>query len=337
MPKLTEIEKTLILSKLEEGWSIRATANHYHLDKKTILRVKRRWEENGSIQRQVGSGRRRISTVEQDEALINHLRINPHDSARDAAIVSNFPGSSSTVCRRIKYSELKNSPVVRKPLITEEQKQSRIIFCLNYVYRPLQFWHNIVFSDEKVFQSSYNGNIRVYRPPLSRFEERYVAPRNRSGRFSVNLWVWICVHGPGVLWRIDGRFNAQTYRELLDNIMLPSVNQMYPGNNFIFQQDNCPVHTAAVIRQWFAENNVELLPFPAHSADLNPVENVWGLIVKKVYKRNFRPQNENELWQVIENVWDELSVQENLWQNLISSMPNRLNSVLNVNGAITKY
>jgi hypothetical protein len=35
------------------------------------------------------------------------------------------------------------------------------------------FWSRVVFSDEKVFQSSRNARIRVYRPRNFRFSERY--------------------------------------------------------------------------------------------------------------------------------------------------------------------
>jgi hypothetical protein len=50
-----------------------------------------------------------------------------------------------------------------------------------------------------------------------------------------------------------------------------------------------------------------------------------------------RPQNANELWATIEEGWEELSQDQNLWENLISSMPRRLNAVVEANGAMTKY
>lgn len=337
MPKLTENEKVLILSKLEEGWSIRAVANNYGINKSTVLRVKKRWEQEGSVSRKEGSGRPKISNHVQDEALLNHLRENPFQTARDAVSVTNFPASWSTASRRITKSELKNSASAKKTVLTEEHKQSRILFCLNYVYRPQNFWDNVVFSDEKLFQSGHDGRIRVYRPAKSRYDERYVSSRNRSGRFSINVWAWVCVHCSGIAWRIGGRFNGQAYLDILENIMHPSVEQIYPNNSFIFQQDNSPIHTARMIRQWFDINNVEVLPWPACSPDLNPIENVWGWLVKHIYKRNFRPRNENELWAAIEESWEELSQNENYWRNLVSSMPARLNQVLEADGAMTKY
>ncbi|VEN35635.1 unnamed protein product, partial [Callosobruchus maculatus] len=72
----------------------------------------------------------------------------------------------------------------------------------------------------------------------------------RSGRFSVNVWGWISIHGPSVCWKIEGRFIAENYVNILENIMLPSSEQVYPENDYIFQQDNGPVHTANSVRNF---------------------------------------------------------------------------------------
>ena len=39
--------------------------------------------------------------------------------------------------------------------------------------------------------------------------------------------------------------------------MLPSVSEHFPDQNFIYQQDNCPVHNAAIITEWFDQQNIE--------------------------------------------------------------------------------
>jgi transposase len=71
--KVSEQEKCFIIAKFEEGWSIRAVARHFHHNKSTILRIKRRWEQEHTTRRNIGSGRKRISTPNQDEELKNRL------------------------------------------------------------------------------------------------------------------------------------------------------------------------------------------------------------------------------------------------------------------------
>ncbi|KAI4455483.1 transposable element-related [Holotrichia oblita] len=163
MLKLSECDKVLILSKLEEGWSIRYVAGMFNINKATVLNVKKKWEENRSVKRKEGSGRPRISNQQQDEVLLDYLRENPFRTARDAVYHTNFPGSWSTACRRINNSELKNYTSAKKELLAVENKQSRMLFSLNYIYRGQNFWESVVFSDEKIFQSSHDGRVNVYR------------------------------------------------------------------------------------------------------------------------------------------------------------------------------
>lgn len=338
MPRhLDDIAKNRIICRIEDGWSIRQIAVHMNVSKNTVSRVKKRWEQEGSISRKAGSSRPRVSNNEEDAVLVDHLRLNPFDCASLAKVATNFPGSRSTACRRIKSSDLRNQVAAKKQLLTEEKKQSRVIFALNYIYRDIAFWKKVIFTDEKVFQSTYDGHIRVYRPRNTRFEEAYVSGNRRSGRFSVNVWAWISYNGMGICWKIDGRFVSQNYIRILENVMMPSVEQLYPNNDFVFQQDNCPVHTANIVKTWFQNNNIETLPWVANSPDINPVENLWGFITKTIYKRNFQPQNSDELWHTIENIWEELATNEDYVKKLILSVPQRLNEVIVRDGSMTKY
>jgi hypothetical protein len=69
-------------------------------------------------------------------------------------------------------------------LLKPGHKESRVGFALEHLAFGQNFWHNIVFSDEK---SSASGNIRVYRPQNVRYEERYVN-QVENRKFSVNMW-----------------------------------------------------------------------------------------------------------------------------------------------------
>ncbi|KAK9721760.1 hypothetical protein QE152_g20739 [Popillia japonica] len=79
MPSLSLLQKTQIVTLLEEGWSIRALAQRFEVNKSTILRVKRKWQQEIVVQRKNGSGRKRVTTPENDENLIQFLRNNPFE------------------------------------------------------------------------------------------------------------------------------------------------------------------------------------------------------------------------------------------------------------------
>lgn len=336
MPHICDLVKAGVIAKAEDGWSMRQIALRYNINKNSVFNILKKWRINGTISRNPGSGRRRISTQQQDLQLVNTLVENPFYSVIQAAEDTNFPGSSSTGRRRVRESELRCHPAAQKYLLKAVHKEARLGFALEYLVHDVDFWNNVVFTDEKTFQSTHSGRIRVYRPPNTRYDEKYISNNDKSGRFSVNMWAWISARGPGVLWHIEERFNSETYIRILDNIMLPSVSQLFPNNEFIFQQDNCSVHTAHTVTNWFQDNNINVLNWPSHSPDLNPVEDVWGLLVRSIQKRNVRPRNAQELLEIINDAWENI-ITNDYCIRLFNSMPNRLIEVINRNGAITKY
>lgn len=197
----------------------------------------------------------------------------------------------------------------------------------------------MVFSDEKIFQSHNDKKqIFVYRLPGTRYEERYIAGNiDRAGRFSVNLWSWISARGHGALFHINGRFTAQVYVNMMENVMLPAVNVLYP-DGFVYQQDNCPVHTAHISQQWLRDHNIEVLPWPAKSPDANPMENVWGLVTKKLTSFNILPRDADHLMQLINRAYATvIDENPNLFIDLVNSMPRRLANIIETNGAMIGY
>ena len=52
---------------------------------------------------------------------------------------------------------------------------------------------------------------------------------------------------------------------------------------WIFQQDNAAIHNASITKKYLLEQKIRLLDHSACSSDLNPIENLWELIVAKVY------------------------------------------------------
>ncbi|KFM63297.1 Transposable element Tcb1 transposase, partial [Stegodyphus mimosarum] len=111
------------------------------------------------------------------------------------------------------------------------------------------------------------------------------------------VWGAIAYHRRSQLLRIVGNLNSNRYiREVLQPEAVPFL-QSLPGA--VFQQDNARPHTARIVKSFFAAQQVQLLPWPACSPDMSPIEHVWDVIGRRL-ARDPRPvASADELWLYI--------------------------------------
>src|SRR5215216_3596249 len=91
----------------------------------------------------------------------------------------------------------------------------------------------------------------------------------------------------GPLVPLVGRITGISHKEILVNYAIPTVKShtKKTKKKFLFQEDNAPVHTVKVARSFLISSKVEVLPWPAQSPDINPIENLWSYIEVKIRKQ----------------------------------------------------
>ena len=115
--------------------------------------------------------------------------------------------------------------------------------------------------------------------------------------------------------------------------MLPAGEEIFGCADFTFQQDLAPAHSARSTMRWLEDHGIEVLPWPANSPDLNPIENLWGLVKRRMSKE--RPSTQEELKGAIQRAWNSVTPED--CYHLVSSMPRRIQAVIAAKGAATKY
>ncbi len=150
---------------------------------------------------------------------------------------------------------------------------------------------------------------------------------------SVMIWGATSSAGVGSLCFLKTNVTAPIYQEILEHFMLPSADQLFKDADLIFQQDSAPAHTTKSTKSWLNDHGVSVLDWPANSPDLNPVENLWGIVKRKM--RNKRPKNADELNATVKETWASIPPQQ--CHKLITSMPHRIEAVIKAKGAPTKH
>ncbi len=125
---------------------------------------------------------------------------------------------------------------------------------------------------------------------------------------SVMIWAAMSSAGVGPLCFLKSTVNAAIYQKILEHFMLPSADKLYGDADFIFQQDLAPAHTAKGTKSWFNDHGVTVLDWPANSPDLNPIENLWGIVKRKM--RDTRPNNADELKATVKETWASIPPQQ---------------------------
>ena len=146
--------------------------------------------------------------------------------------------------------------------------------------------------------------------------------------------------GVCVLERIHGQFNAPQYQHIFKNVMLRSVRVRNPEGNLIFQQDNRPVRCSMGVQRRFAKRpEIELIPCPPKSPNLNVVEHMWAKLKEGriLSYGNNPPRNPQQLGDQVVESWDNLAQDHDYCLTFVDSIPRRCQSVIDAGGMWTRY
>ena len=131
---------------------------------------------------------------------------------------------------------------------------------------------------------------------------------------------------------VNGDLTGQRYRdEILAPVVVPYFN--VNRNVTIFQQYNARCHTACVSVDYLQQQNIDLLPWPARSPDLSPIEHLWYALDRRV--RQCQPQTLCDMRNFLVEEWNRIPQQQ--MRALTNSMRRRCLAVRDANGGYTNY
>ncbi|GFY00585.1 transposable element Tcb1 transposase [Trichonephila clavipes] len=247
---------------------------------------------------------------------VNELTVSSRQLAAHWSPATSVLMTASSIRRSLLHRILRAKVLLYRIPITANHRR----LCLQWAHEHRVWqadWHQVVFSDESRFNLwDHDGRIHVRRSAGERCLPECVIERHSGLTPGVMVWDVISYHGRSNLLRIEGNLNSSRYvREILQPEVVPFL-QGIPGA--IFQQDNAHLHVAKTVRDFCSAQDMQLLPWPAYSPDMSPIEYVRDLVGRHLARDPRPAASKDEFLLRIQAIWNSL-LQADI-QNMFDSM-----------------
>ncbi|SPC64647.1 related to Transposase [Ustilago sp. UG-2017b] len=188
-----------------------------------------------------------------------------------------------------------------------KHRKARRVFAKEYRHWTVEQWKHVIWSDECKVQHIGKGLEKRYWSRDVNYD--IYIPTLQVGGHSIMIWGCMTWAGLGLMVYIDVKLNLECYIELLEEAVPGSIlkwkniQRILPRDKLIFQQDNAHPHTAKVTKVYLEEVKLNVLPWPAMSPDLNPIEHVWQQLKKQLYQQRYTINNKAQLIAAINRFW----------------------------------
>ena len=245
------------------------------------------------------------------------------------------PSSVRNVRRKLTSARFCSYRPARVPALTQDHRSFRLQWSRDDLNWQVRHWCQAVFADESRFALyCHDGRQLVNRQQGERLPDGCVNETRANRTLSVMVCGTIHYGAKSELVFVDGTPDCFQYVDILRSIILPYARPAFE-DNFVLVQANASYHTASQTRCFLTQEQVEVMPWPVNSPDMNPIEHVWDQM--DIYTRDMAtpPTHLDELRQAVQQAWDAVTVGST--QTLVNWMPRRVRVLLDAHGDHTRY
>lgn len=332
--------KTIVFELYQEGHTIRGISELLQIPRSTVGCLVKRVGERGSVENQPRSGRPALITPRDYRKLERIVKVDRRKTLTDITNTFNenrpVPVARRTLQFHLHKHGYKRRVSKKKIVVREVNRKKRLHWCREKRRLTVEnYWNKVIFSDESKIMIGHDQRVYVWRKRDEGWRPDLVTPRRVQPCYQVMIWGCITWHGVGTLTAVDGNINADKYQQILDENLWPVLARHFAQGQYIFQDDNAPVHRARTTQDFLRRNGIKTMSWPAQSPDINVIENIWLFIKRKLQMRTGNIKCSDDLFREIHQIW--AAIPPDYVKCLYNSIPRRIMNVIRLKGHLTKY
>jgi transposase len=339
-------KRSAVVTWRKAGRSLSEISKLEGLPRSTVQSILGRYQKNPqSLANKERPGRPPKLSERAKGSLIRAVAIDTHLPIRALGTPTKTAGthiSEPIVRKTLKEYGLSCRKARTKSYLSKEHRKARVKWCRDHKMWQEDDWKRVIWTDEVTFELSKDSRtIWVTRRVSKEYLPKNLKPSFKSDRVSISAWGAVCNDkiGPLICLLKGKRMNADTYtNRILKQHLKPfwtKIKKNHKRKQIYTMDDGATCHTAKVSVAWRAKNKMPRMPWPAQSPDLNPIENLWAILKRKINIRKHRIRDIEELQQVIHEEWARLSAKE--VGRCTASMKKRIMKTIQNKGGPTKY
>lgn len=291
-----------------------------HVSSKTITKIKSALDKGQPIPDMGKRGQPTKKTTEVITITIEETINNPRLSGSALQIIiaaqTGITISVPKILEIRKEAGFYFSPPKVMPILNELNIKKRINFCYS-ILKHREIIPFIGFTDESRF--CMGNDRRWVWIRRGEFNEKAYVEKEKYP-ISIMVWGMIAFAYKSKLLFVENTLDACRYIDLLkDNGVLEDAIETF-GDQFKFQQDGAPVHTAKKAMRYLTQRCDVIVNWPPNSPDLNVIEMIWAIM--KAVLAEERPKTADEFKIKVSEVWNQISIDTTI-KNLVNSFTMR--------------
>ncbi|GFX30122.1 transposable element Tcb1 transposase [Trichonephila clavipes] len=261
-----------------------------------ISRLWQRLQDDVNVSRCYSTGHSRVTTQNEDgkKNLAVTAKRNRQSTASDLSRqLSSANGktvSRQTVHRRLGHIGLYVRRPVRCVPLNATHFRLRLTWSSEHALWTPQQWSCVMFSDESRFSlQSDSRRALICRVPGTRYHQENTTERHRYGGAGWLVWGGVILGSRTDLHVQSVTTTGHIYRDGILEEQHVRLFRGAMGAEFLFMDDNARPHRANIVDECLQSEDITRMDWPAYSPDLNPIEDVWDMLGRRIAARQPSP------------------------------------------------